>query len=121
MPIIYLTTTGAKSGLPRSSPVLSIPDGNDLILVGSNWGKVHNPNWVHNLRVHPNAGVRIGKNEMRMSVRELGGDERNIYWQKAVAFYPPYVTYERRAGRTLPVFLLEPLHAEWVADGSDRQ
>jgi deazaflavin-dependent oxidoreductase (nitroreductase family) len=108
MPIIYLTTTGAKSGIPRSSPVLCIPDGENLILVGSNWGNPKNPNWAYNLRMHPQTQVRKGKMVKGFTARELHGDERAATWQKAVRFYPPYVSYEKRAGRFLPIFLLEP-------------
>lgn len=108
MPIIYLTTTGAKSGEPRSLPVLSVPDGENLILVGSNWGNPKNPNWIYNLRAHPKAQVRRGNKQQKFRVRELTGDERGIYWQKATTLYPPYTTYQAHAGRTLPMFLLEP-------------
>lgn len=107
MPIIYLTTTGAKSGIPRSNPVLCIPDGDNLILVGSNWGNSKNPAWAYNLRAHPQTQVRKGKTTNRFTARELGGDERTATWQKAVRFYPPYVSYEQRSGRSLPIFLLE--------------
>jgi deazaflavin-dependent oxidoreductase (nitroreductase family) len=114
MPIIYLTTIGAKTGLSRSNPVLSIPDGENLILVGSNWGKPLNPKWVYNLRVHPKAHIRTGKEELEYSVRELDGEARKKYWQKAVAFYPPYVSYEQRSKRRLPIFILKPIHKENV-------
>lgn len=107
MPIIYLTTIGARSGKPRSHPVLSIPDGEKLILVGSNWGKAHNPAWVYNLRAQPEACVRKGNRERYWHARELHGQERVAGWQKAVAFYPPYIQYAQRSGRALPVFLLE--------------
>jgi deazaflavin-dependent oxidoreductase (nitroreductase family) len=109
MPIIYLTTIGAKSGIPRSIPVLCIPDGDNLILVGSNWGNPKNPGWAYNLRVHSQTQVRKGKREISYSARELHGGERAAYWQKAVKFYPPYVSYEQHSGRSLPMFLLEPL------------
>jgi deazaflavin-dependent oxidoreductase (nitroreductase family) len=108
MPIIYLTTTGARSGIPRSVPVLCIPDGNKLILVGSNWGNHKNPAWAYNLRMQPKTHVRKGKMAKDFTARELHGDERAAYWQKALRFYPPYVSYEQRARRSLPIFLLEP-------------
>lgn len=107
MPIIYLTTTGARSGRPRSNPVLCIPDGENLILVGSNWGNFQNPGWVYNLRAHPQTQVRKGKMTRSFRARELGGDERSVTWKKAVRFYPPYVSYEQRSCRSLPIFLLE--------------
>jgi deazaflavin-dependent oxidoreductase (nitroreductase family) len=108
MPIIYLTTTGARSGISRSSPVLCIPDGRNLILVGSNWGNPKNPSWAYNLRTNPHTQVRRGKLTQGLTAREVHGEERAAYWQKAVRFYPPYVSYEQRAGRSLPIFLLEP-------------
>jgi deazaflavin-dependent oxidoreductase (nitroreductase family) len=107
MPIYFLTTLGARSQLPRSRPVLCLPDGENLILVGSNWGKPTNPNWVYNLRAHPCAQVRKGKLEKAVTARELHGEERLTHWQKAVTFYPLYLSYEQRSGRTLPIFLLE--------------
>jgi len=106
MPIIYLTTTGARSGIQRSVPVLCIPDGENLILVGSNWGNLQNPGWVYNLRAHPQTQVRKGK-MIKSCARELGGAERAVTWQKAVTFYPPYVSYEQRSNRSLPIFMLE--------------
>ena len=108
MPIIYLTTVGAKTGIPRSIPLLCIPDGDNLILLGSNWGNPKNPGWAYNLRVHPQTQVRKGKTVKGFTARELHGDERATYWQKAVMFYPPYVSYEQHSGRSLPMFLLEP-------------
>ena len=107
IPIYYLTTLGAKSQVPRSRPVLCIPDGGNLILVGSNWGNSRNPSWVYNLRAHPRARVSKGRLQKAVTARELHGDERLAGWQKALAFYPLYASYEQRSGRTLPVFLLE--------------
>ena len=108
MPVHYLTTTGAKSGLPRSVPVLCVPDGENLILIGSNWGNPQNPNWSYNLRANPRAHVRRGKMQKDCIARELHGEERAATWKKAVKFYPPYAAYEQHAKRSLPVFLLEP-------------
>jgi F420H(2)-dependent quinone reductase len=108
MPIFYLTTTGAKTKTPHSIPVLSVPDGENLILVGSNWGNLKNPSWVYNLRAYPKAQVCKGKMKKDFTAHELHGDERAAYWQKAVTFYPPYTSYEQKSGRLLPVFLLKP-------------
>jgi len=107
IPIYYLTTLGAKSKKPRSRPVLCVPSDGDLILVGSNWGNSTNPAWVYNLRAHPRARVCKGKIQKAVTARELHGEERMACWRKAVAFYPLYVAYESRSGRTLPIFLLE--------------
>ena len=117
MPVHYLTTTGAKSGIRRSVPVLCVPDGENLILVGSNWGKAQNPGWVYNLRAHPNAYIVKGKMQKDVVARELHADERTTYWQKATAFYPPYRRYEQAAGRMLPIFLLEGQNQKDHPDG----
>jgi F420H(2)-dependent quinone reductase len=107
MPIHFLTTTGAKSKTLRSVPVLCIPDGDDLILVASNWGKNQNPSWVYNLRAHPNVRVQKGKTEKDFVAHELYDNDRGSYWQKAIAFYPPYIKYALRSGRLFPIFLLK--------------
>jgi len=107
LPICYLTTTGAKSKTLRSVPVLCIPDDKNLILVGSNWGKSRNPGWVYNLRAHPKVQVRKGKIEKEFMAYELYDNERDAYWQKAIAFYPPYIRYEQRSERSFPIFLLK--------------
>jgi deazaflavin-dependent oxidoreductase (nitroreductase family) len=108
MPIYFLSTLGARSRQPRSQPVLCIPMDGLFILVGSNWGNSRNPAWVYNLRVHPRGRICKGKINTVVIARELQGDERRTYWQKATAFYPPYESYEQRSGRTLPVFILVP-------------
>lgn len=108
MPVHYLTTTGSKSGTPRSIPVLCVPDGEKLILIGSNWGNPKDPSWAYNLRANAEAQVQKGKMRKTFIARELHGEEREAYWQKAVKFYPPYTSYEEHSGRSLPVFLLEP-------------
>ena len=112
MPIYYLTTIGAKSKTLHSVPVLFVPDGDDLILVGSNWGKTHHPGWVYNLRAYPIVQVRKGQMLKDYVATELCDGNREAYWEKAIKFYPPYVSYEQTSGRLLPVFLLEAKDVE---------
>ena len=108
LPIITLTTTGAKSGQPRSIPLVGIPDGERLILIASNWGQAKHPAWYHNLKANPAVEVTRRGETRRMTGRELAGAEREAAWAQAVALYPGYQAYLARAkGRVIPVIALE--------------
>ena len=109
LPIITLTTTGAKSGQPRSVPLIAIPDGEHIVLVASNWGGSRHPAWYYNLRAHPEVTVGVDGRTHSYTARQLEGDERERAWQTAVATYAGYPVYVRRAGnRQIPVMLLTP-------------
>lgn len=108
LPLITLTTTGAKSGQPRTVTLVGVPDGERLILIASNWGQEKHPAWYHNLKAHPEATVTGGGGIQRYSARELAGAERDSAWARAVALYPGYQGYAHRTnGRTIPVVALE--------------
>ena len=84
---VWLTTTGAKSGLPRTAPVLGIEDGEKIILVASNWGQNHHPAWYRNLRAHPEVTVSVRGRAAMYVAREAADAEREACWQK-----PSHVT-----------------------------
>lgn len=108
LPIITLTTTGAKSGRPRSVPLVGIPDGERLILIASNWGQAKHPAWYHNIRANPAVTVTIRGATRSYAARELAGPEREAAWARAVALYPGYRGYAARTGgRAIPVIALE--------------
>ena len=108
LPLITLTTTGAKSGQPRRVPLVAIPDGARLILIASNWGQARHPAWLHNIRANPAVLVSRGEHQSRPYVaRELAGAERAAAWARAVALYPGYAGYAARAGREIGVVVLE--------------
>lgn len=109
LPILMLTTTGAKSGKRRMVPVLGLPTGDGLAVIASNYGQDRHPAWYHNLRKNPIA--EVGMNERVWSVRavEAEGPRRERIWQEALKIYPGYTTYEKRADhRRIHVFVLEP-------------
>ena len=108
IPVVMLTTTGAKSGLQRTSPVLGIADGDALILIASNFGQDHHPGWAHNLRAHPDATVAAEGVAREVTARELEGEERERAFRLGGEIYPGYAAYRRRASREIPVFRLEP-------------
>ncbi len=109
VPVMTLETTGAKSGLTRSTPLVMTPDGQRLILVASKWGQGGVPAWYHNLRAHPGCVVVADGARRPFVARETTDAERDACWQKAVAYYPGYAAYASRVGdHVIPVLLLEP-------------
>jgi deazaflavin-dependent oxidoreductase (nitroreductase family) len=109
LPLITLTTTGAKSGRPRSVPLVGIPDGERLILIASNWGQTKHPAWYHNVRANPAVTVTLNGKTAPYVARELTGAEREGAWARAVAVYPGYRGYAARAVRGIPVVMLEKI------------
>jgi len=107
LPIITLTTTGARSGKPRAVPLVGIPDGDSLILIASNWGQAKHPAWYHNVKANPAVTVTRGGQTQHYTARELSGAAREAAWARAVALYPGYRGYAERAGREIPVVMLE--------------
>lgn len=109
LPLMTLTTIGAKSGQPRTVPLIGIPDGRNIILIASNWGQARHPAWYHNLRAHPEVMVTVNGRSLPYTARQLDGAERERCWQKAAATYTGYTAYVLRAGsRQIPVILLIP-------------
>jgi deazaflavin-dependent oxidoreductase (nitroreductase family) len=106
---VWLTSTGAKSGLERTVPLIGLQDGERLILLASNWGQKHYPAWYYNLKANPRAQVRIGKRTRTYVARMANANEYAGYWERAVAFYPGYAIYKKSASeRDIPIFILEP-------------
>lgn len=109
LPVITLTTTGAKSGLSRDTPLLGIPIHPDLAVVGSGWGMEPTPAWVHNLRANPAARVRYQDRAVDVRARVPAPDEVDRIWESARHIYPGYAVYPARAShREIAVFVLEP-------------
>jgi F420H(2)-dependent quinone reductase len=109
LPVITLTTFGAKTGQPRRCPLVPIPDGEKVILIASNFGSTRHPSWYINLRARPEAILALNGVEAVYSAREATGPERPLYWARAVKLYPGYQAYEHRArGRKIPILVLTP-------------
>jgi deazaflavin-dependent oxidoreductase (nitroreductase family) len=108
--ITMLTTTGARTGKPRTLPVLCLPDGEDMILIASNFGRPHNPAWYHNLRANPRATIYFDGARREVMSRELSGAERERDYRRGEDIYPGFTHYRRwAANRQIPVLRLEPL------------
>lgn len=108
--LLLLTTTGAKSGRPRTVPLLYFRDDRDIVLVGSKGGHPRHPAWFHNVRAHPHVTVNARGEKGEYVAREARGADRSRLWARAVDLYPGYDTYrERAAGREIPVVVLSPV------------
>ena len=108
-PMLLLHARGARSGRPRTTPLLYTPHGDSLVLVASKAGAEHHPAWYHNVRAHPDVEVEIGGQRRPMRAREAQGAERDQLWRLVNDNYTGYETYQRRAGaRRIPVVVVEP-------------
>lgn len=107
-PMLLLDHVGAKSGVRRTSPLVYVRDGENIVLVASKGGHPSNPAWFHNLRAHPDVTVQIGGERRDVHARVATEAERPRLWDKAVAAYGPYRSYQERTERQIPLVVLEP-------------
>ncbi len=106
LPVIIVTTKGNKSGKVRKTPLMRVEHDGEYLLVASKGGAPSHPVWYYNLKADPKAVViQDGPEPMPVEVRELEGDERARWWERAVAAYPPYAEYQQKTARKIPVFL----------------
>jgi deazaflavin-dependent oxidoreductase (nitroreductase family) len=106
--LLLLTTTGAKSGEPRISPLAYFRIDGKLVIIGSFAGADINPSWVHNLRANPAARVEIGNDSSDVTARELPSAERDGLFSKITAAAPGFAEYQAKTTRVIPVFELQP-------------
>jgi F420H(2)-dependent quinone reductase len=107
LPVVVVTNLGAKSGKVRKTPLMRVEHEGTYAAIGSQGGAPTHPQWVHNLRAHPHVEVQDGPLKLDMAVREVSGTEREEWWKRAVAAYPPYAEYQQKTDRLIPVFVLE--------------
>jgi deazaflavin-dependent oxidoreductase (nitroreductase family) len=107
--LLLLTTTGAKSGQPRLSPLAFFRVDGKLLVIGSFAGADVNPAWVHNLRTNPSARVEIGNESSDVTARELPQAERDDLFPKITAVAPGFAEYQAKTSRIIPVFELQPV------------
>lgn len=105
---LLLDHVGAKSGIHRTSPLQYVEDGENVAVIASKGGFPKHPAWFHNLKAHPDTTVQIGSEHRRVHARVVSDpEERERIWAKAVRMYRPYETYRDRAGREIPIVVLE--------------
>jgi deazaflavin-dependent oxidoreductase (nitroreductase family) len=105
-PIMLLTTTGAVSGQPRTTPLVFARDGNDILVAGSNFGQVHHPAWSKNLIDHPDAVATLGGKAIPVTAELLTGEEAKTAFDKMIGVTPVYDVYRHRTNRAIRVFRL---------------
>ena len=108
LPSLILTTTGRRSGLPRSQPLLYTPDGDGLVVVGSNWGNQDHPLWSANLLANPDAVIELRGRQIPVRASLAEGAERERLWRLALAQWPAFMAYDAATERTIRVFRLVP-------------
>ena len=106
LPIVIVTTLGNKSGILRKTPLMRVEHDGQYALVASMGGAPKHPVWYYNLVADPSAVViQDGPEPFDAEVRQVSGDERAVWWERAVAAYPPYAEYQTRTERLIPVFV----------------
>ncbi|MDQ1442954.1 MAG: hypothetical protein QOG97_3182 [Acidimicrobiaceae bacterium] len=109
LPVVIVTTRGNKSGKIRKTPLMRVEHGGKYALVASKGGAPTHPVWYYNLKASPDAVmVQDGPEPFEAEVREVTGDERAAWWDRAVAAYPPYAEYQSKTDREIPVFVATP-------------
>ena len=111
LPVMMLATTGAKSGGRRTLPLLGFPDGDRIVVIGSNYVQRYHPVGYHSLFAHPEAEIEVEGTTRRVVAYAAEGEERDRLWRRGLEVYPGWSGYERRAGeRRIPVMVLSPVH-----------
>jgi len=109
LPVRLVTTTGARTGRPRTHPLTTLQDGDRLAVIASNFGGSRFPAWYHNLRARPLARVHLAGRQRLFRARPASAEEHPRWWAMAIELYPGYADYQRRAApRPIPVMILEP-------------
>lgn len=109
MPIILVTSVGAKTGKLRKTPLMRVEHEGEYAVVASRGGAPENPTWYHNLKANPHVELQDGPVKKDYMAREVSGEERETWWRRAVEAYPDYAEYQERTEREIPVFVLTPM------------
>jgi deazaflavin-dependent oxidoreductase (nitroreductase family) len=107
VPVVVITSVGASSGKLRKNPVMRVEHDGAYGAVASKGGAEDNPTWYGNLTAHPLVELQDGPDRADYTAREVSGDERELWWQRAVEVWPDYATYQTKTDRQIPIFVLE--------------
>ena len=109
-PVILLTTVGAKSGKIRKTPLMRVEHDGRYAIVASLGGAPKNPVWYYNVKANPRVELQDGTATNDYEAREVSGDERATWWERAIAAWPDYANYQTKTERQIPVFVLTPIN-----------
>ena len=107
LPVVVLTTVGARTGKLRKTPLMRVEHDGTYAVVASRGGAPKHPVWYHNLKAHPAVELQDGPVKQDLRAREVTGEERAIWWARAVEAFPDYADYQTKTDRQIPVFVLE--------------
>ncbi|MCX4750747.1 nitroreductase family deazaflavin-dependent oxidoreductase [Kitasatospora sp. NBC_01287] len=110
-PVVVLTSVGARSGKIRKNPLMRVEHDGRYAVVASQGGAPKHPTWYHNLAAGPLVELQDGPLRQDMTAREVTGEERELWWDRAVEAWPDYAEYQKKTDRVIPVFVLEPAAA----------
>ncbi|MGZ5213021.1 MAG: nitroreductase family deazaflavin-dependent oxidoreductase [Actinomycetota bacterium] len=108
-PVIVLTSVGARTGKLRKTALMRVEHEGVYAVVASLGGAPKHPVWYHNLKEHPHVELQDGATKRDYTSREVLGDEKAIWWERAVETWPDYTKYQTKTDRQIPVFVLEPM------------
>ncbi|GAB1515615.1 nitroreductase family deazaflavin-dependent oxidoreductase [Actinophytocola sp. KF-1] len=108
LPVVILTTKGAKTGKIRKTPLMRVEHDGEYAVVASLGGAPKHPVWYHNVKSHPEVELQDGATKQDMVAREVTGEEKAKWWEIAVAAFPNYAEYQKKTDREIPVFVLTP-------------
>jgi deazaflavin-dependent oxidoreductase (nitroreductase family) len=106
--VVIMTSRGRRSGKLRKTPVMRVEHGGRYAAVASLGGAPAHPVWYYNLVADPDIELQDGAIKQDMRAREVSGEEKALWWERAVAAFPPYAGYQQKTAREIPVFVLEP-------------
>ena len=109
-PVILLTTIGAKTGKIRKTPLMRVEHDGEYAVVASLGGAPKHPVWYHNVKAHPRVELQDGTVTKDYEAREVFGDEKADWWERAVEAWPDYAKYQKKTDRQIPVFVLTPIN-----------
>ncbi|MBF6299862.1 nitroreductase family deazaflavin-dependent oxidoreductase [Nocardia amamiensis] len=108
VPVVLMTSKGAKTGKLRKTPLMRVEHDGEYAVVASLGGAPKHPVWYYNLKAEPHVELRDGAAIKDYTAREVFGDEKALWWERAVAVWPDYATYQTKTDRQIPVFVLTP-------------
>ncbi|GCE06514.1 nitroreductase family deazaflavin-dependent oxidoreductase [Dictyobacter aurantiacus] len=106
-PLLLLTSTGAKSGQQRTTPLVYLPEGERMVIFASKGGAPTNPDWYHNLKANPEATVEVGSETVKVKATEVTGEERDRLYSTQASINPGFAEYQQKTSRLIPVIALE--------------
>ena len=104
--LLLLTTTGARSGKSRTTPMMYIPDGDRLLVIASNAGALKHPDWYYNVVAQPHVTVEVGTETFDATALVIEGEERQRLWSRIVESYPFFAEHQAKISRQIPVIAL---------------